>query len=324
MHFYTAPIHIADIMLDHVTHLFRFQSIVEEGSLSRAAERLHVSQPALTRSLGVLEHHYGRQLLERHARGVQPTPFGRQVLSIARRVERLWELCEEELSPGDQEEALTLRIGGGLAWRKQLLPEILLDTQRRFPATAFEIRALDYGSAADDLREGRFDILFMGALDRLDLSGLVVHPIITVTDRLVAREGHPIFGDAGTDGIVPAQSVTRYPWLEATTAPIFGTQVQDALFGALGFRPQPMITCANLDTSLAILQRSDYIAILPDAVITGAAHPRLLPVALNIHTNYGLAGMIYRPEMNDWPQIVALLDACRRCTNQESGVLTPD
>ncbi|MCY1230752.1 HTH-type transcriptional regulator ArgP [compost metagenome] len=309
-------------MLDHVTHLFRFQSIVEEGSLSRAAERLHVSQPALSRSLGVLEQHYGRQLLERHARGVQPTPFGTRVLAIARRVERLWELCEEELSPGDQEVALTLRIGGGLAWRKQILPDILLHIQERFPAIAFEIRALDYGTAADDLREGRFDVLFMGALDRLDLSDLVVHPIITVTDRLVAREGHPIFEDAGADGNVPALSVTRFPWLEATTAPIFGTQVQDALFGALGFRPQPMIRCENLDTSLAILQRSNYIAILPDAMLVDTANPRLIPVPLNIHTNYGLAGMIYRPEMADWPQISELLCACNAWIGRHQNELS--
>ncbi|EYR83777.1 transcriptional regulator [Shinella sp. DD12] len=211
---------------------------------------------------------------------------------------------------------MTLRIGAGLAWRKRILPEVLLSVQAQFPALAYDIRSLDYGSAADDLREGRFDVLFMGALDRLDLSDLAVHPIITVTDRLVAREGHPIFADAGQDGNVPARSVMCYPWLEATTAPIFGSQVQDALFGALGFRPQPTITCENFDTSLAILQRSDYIAILPDAMITDIANPRLLPVPLDIHTNYGLAGMIYRQEMAEWPQISALLEISREWITQ--------
>uniref|UniRef100_UPI003101AF82 helix-turn-helix domain-containing protein n=1 Tax=Neorhizobium sp. EC2-8 TaxID=3129230 RepID=UPI003101AF82 len=56
-------------MLDQITHLFRLQAIVEEGSLRRAAERLNLTQPALSRSLAQLEAHFGRPLLERHARG---------------------------------------------------------------------------------------------------------------------------------------------------------------------------------------------------------------------------------------------------------------
>lgn len=67
-----------------------------------------------------------------------------------------------------------------------------------------------------------------------------------------------------------------------------------------------MIRCQNLDTSLSILPRSDYIAILPDAMIADADSPRLVPVPLKLHTNYGLAGMIYRPEMATWSQISAL------------------
>ncbi|MFK0206395.1 substrate-binding domain-containing protein [Agrobacterium sp. NPDC090283] len=228
-------------------------------------------------------------------------------MAIAKRVERLWELAEEELHPDGSVERLTLRVGAGFAWRKRLLPEIVLEMQNRFPALVFDILSLDYSTAPTDLREGRFDILFMGAMDRLELSDLAVHPMITVTDRLVAREGHPIFEEIAANGKVPAISVTRYPWLEVSAAPIFGTQVQDALFGALGFRPRPMMTCENLDTSLAILQRSEYIAILPDAMTSDAGAPRILPVPLDIHTNFGLAGMIYRPEMADWPQIKELL-----------------
>ena len=298
-------------MLDHVTHLFRFRTIVEAGSVSRAAEELHVSQPALSRSLSVLENHYGRPLLERHAKGVTPTAFGARVLQVSHRVSRLWEVCEEQLGPGDAGELLTLRIGAGPAWRRRILPDVLLATQQTYPRLVLEIHDLVYETALADIHEGRADILFMGGFDRFDLSDLTVHPLITVKDWLAARKGHPIFADLSCNGTVPQHFVMRYPWLEMITAQVFGTQIQDALFGALGVRPKPMITCSSLDSALAILQRSDYIAILPDAVLDDPGAPNIVPVPLDIHTNYGLAGMVCRPEMSDWPQVMALLQGCQ-------------
>ena len=66
-------------MLDYVTHLFRLKAIIEEGSLGRAAQRLNVTQPALSRSVSQLEKHFGQPILIRHSRGVAPTPFGERV-----------------------------------------------------------------------------------------------------------------------------------------------------------------------------------------------------------------------------------------------------
>ena len=84
-------------MLDIVTHLFRLQAIVEESSLRRAAARLNVTQSALSRSLAQLEAYFGRPILERHARGVRPTPFGERVLSESLRLQRQWTISEQSL-----------------------------------------------------------------------------------------------------------------------------------------------------------------------------------------------------------------------------------
>jgi DNA-binding transcriptional LysR family regulator len=59
--------------------------ILEEGSLRRAAKRLHISQPALTRQMQLLEHDLGGRILERTAGGVHPTNVGHVLAEKARR-----------------------------------------------------------------------------------------------------------------------------------------------------------------------------------------------------------------------------------------------
>ena len=73
------------MMLD-IRHLEIVRAVHEAGSLSRAARALHMSQPALTRQLAVIEQRLGTALFRRHARGMSLTPAGERVLSTASRV----------------------------------------------------------------------------------------------------------------------------------------------------------------------------------------------------------------------------------------------
>lgn len=61
-------------------------AVADEGSISRAAARLHMTQPPLSMAVAKLEHDLGVQLLERHAKGVRPTAAGAYLVSNARRI----------------------------------------------------------------------------------------------------------------------------------------------------------------------------------------------------------------------------------------------
>lgn len=63
-----------------------FVAVAEEENISRAARRLHISQPPLTRQIAALEAELGRPLLERHPRGVRLLPSGTLLLDHARRI----------------------------------------------------------------------------------------------------------------------------------------------------------------------------------------------------------------------------------------------
>jgi DNA-binding transcriptional LysR family regulator len=72
-------------------HLLYFVTVAEEGSITRAAERLHVSQPTLSQALSLLESDLGLALLERHGRGVRLTPDGDAFAAKARTALAAWD-----------------------------------------------------------------------------------------------------------------------------------------------------------------------------------------------------------------------------------------
>ncbi|MFN7053533.1 MAG: LysR family transcriptional regulator, partial [Gemmobacter sp.] len=141
-------------MIDLMTHLFRLQTIVEEGSLRRAALKLNITQPALSRSLAQIEERLGQPLLDRHARGVVPNAFGAKVLSSVMRLSRQWELAEEELRSGTPVQGGTLRIEAGPLWRLVVLPRLIDPLQKAFPDLTIEVGNLQPGNRINRLIDG--------------------------------------------------------------------------------------------------------------------------------------------------------------------------
>jgi DNA-binding transcriptional LysR family regulator len=76
-------------------HLRYFAAVHAEGTIGRAAERLHISQPALTRQIHMLEKEIGTPLFERVASGVRPTPAGTALYSHALHILRLADATRE-------------------------------------------------------------------------------------------------------------------------------------------------------------------------------------------------------------------------------------
>jgi DNA-binding transcriptional LysR family regulator len=97
-------------------HLRYFVTVAEQGQLTRAANALHVAQPALSQAIAQLEAHYGISLLERHARGVSLTPAGEVFLDKARAAVQAVADAEQAAR------AHSRAVGGRLQWGFTGLP----------------------------------------------------------------------------------------------------------------------------------------------------------------------------------------------------------
>ena len=307
-------------MLDQITHLFRLKVILEEGSLRRAAQKLNVTQPALSRSMQRLERHYGRRLFERHSRGVVATAAGARVLSSTLRLARHWELAEAELLADGGAMQGRMRLRSGPLYRAVVLPKLIGQLQAAYPGLVIEMQNAQSGNAIRDLTEGRCDIIFGGVQIADDVDKrLVLEQFTVVRDRVVARENHPLFRRLRPDGTIDPHILLEYPWLVYTADPVYASATVHAPLENVGRSPDVRITCESLITALGLLQHSDCLCILPDAAVAETRAPQIVPLPVTLSRRAVRSGAIYRAEMQDWPPLATLLALCRKRFEPTAG-----
>ncbi|MFZ0637974.1 MAG: LysR family transcriptional regulator [Candidatus Acidiferrales bacterium] len=165
-------------------HLRYFVAVAEAGSLTVAAEqRLHTSQPSLSRQIRDLEQEVGAQLLTRGARGIELTPAGRAFLEHARlvlsQVEAATEAARRVAHPAKPRFAIGFLTGHELTW----MPEALRILRDELPNIDVMISSQYSPLLADGLSKGKIDAAFLrrerGAPD-LAFRLLVKEPLMVV------------------------------------------------------------------------------------------------------------------------------------------------
>ena len=157
-----------------------FQALIEHGSFSRAAESVHVSQPALSLQIRELEASLGGPLVERESRGVLLTPLGREAHEQTLRILDETLLLE---TMGQRYEAGPLRVAVGIVstLAPYLLPGILTHLQDASPRVELEIAEAPGQALVSSLLAGRLD----AAIVSLPLGMLELPERELFEDRLV-------------------------------------------------------------------------------------------------------------------------------------------
>jgi LysR family hca operon transcriptional activator len=179
-------------------HLRYFVAVVDAGSLTTAAEqRLHTSQPSLSRQIRDLEFQVGAKLLTRSAQGVELTDAGKAFLDHARlalaQVDAAVEAARNAAQPAKQSFAIGFLTGHEMNWLSQAM-RLLRDELKNIEVTI----SSDYSpDLAEALIRGRLDVAFLRTEPNFDLCYEVVdkEPLIVLMPsdhRLTAREAiHP-------------------------------------------------------------------------------------------------------------------------------------
>lgn len=142
-------------------HLRYFIAVATTGSFGRAAERLHVSQPALSQQIRDLEAHVGTPLLERHPRGASLTPAGQTLLPLAERL--IGDARAAVMAARGAAETVTGTLVVGLPETNRAVTEakrLLQALALRFPSVGFVTTGLPWLEHPTALGEERIDIGF--------------------------------------------------------------------------------------------------------------------------------------------------------------------
>jgi DNA-binding transcriptional LysR family regulator len=163
----------------NLNHLRILGAVAETGSIRRAAERLAVSQPAVSKQLATFESNVGLPLVERLPRGVRLTHAGQVLADYARRIGNLQtQACDAiaELRGGARGR---LRVGASTTIAVYLLPEIIVAYRRKYPEVSLQTTVGSSASIARQLAD-----------DAIDLGLAEVAPSDPSLEVTVFREDH--------------------------------------------------------------------------------------------------------------------------------------
>ena len=173
--------------------LAAFCAVVERKSFSQAAERLGVTQPAVSLQVRALEERLGQRLLDRSGRRVEPTEAGLRLYHGARRMLQVEEqLLDEIAAEASGELHGTLAIGASTGPGAHLVPLLLCEFRRPHPRLRVALTISDTQGVIEQVAEREVELGVVGALRRH--RSLVFEPLVRDEIVLAVPPGHAFAG----------------------------------------------------------------------------------------------------------------------------------
>lgn len=263
-----------------------FCAVVQAGSINKAAESLHLSQPAITRQIKALEKDLGAVLLTRSTHGVELTPAGEAILPFAHQALSAVAGCRQAAARAAGQGAERLALASGLMIMLFSLPSVIERFREVWPSVAIDLRPGNWGESIEKLLAYEVDVAFLST--PLHVAGVKGTPLFkdplllvgapskatTMPRRLADLEGEPLFTltpDSGLRGELVREIEAR------------------------GIEPK-MITHPNVETIKLVVSLGMGWTILPSSAIR----------------NEVKAGKLVAEQIEDWPEAVRTIQAYTR------------
>ena len=250
-------------------HLRAFATIADAGGFARAAERLNLSQPALSRQIHALEAELGVPLFDRIGRGVQLTSEGEDLLRRSRHLLAEVESLSERARALKTGQTGVLRVGTTPQAIESLLVDFLAQYQARHPGV--EVHLVEDGGARlpERLERGEFHISIMAARDE-SVHGRLVCPLYLLavmpdTHRLSRRSTLDVTELMDDPLLLLGRGFASREWFYATC------QVAQ-------IRPRVILESAAPQTLIALAGRGYGVAVVPSMVMIPRGKIRAVPV----------------------------------------------
>jgi DNA-binding transcriptional LysR family regulator len=176
----------------NVGNLIAFLTIAEQGSINRASKVMHVSQPALTRTLRELETTIGGALFERNAKGVSITPLGERLIGHARAIRAETQNAVRSIESFQQGESTHIHLGTTGVFMLDLFALALLEVMAENPTVRMHTMSGTLDELITALQAGRIEMI-LGQLSGFDGTEFLIKDVIHHdTMALFCRPGNPL------------------------------------------------------------------------------------------------------------------------------------
>ena len=285
-------------------HLELFLEVYKTGSITKAAENLHISQPTVTRAIKDLESYYDIHLFDRVGKHLSVTDSGRQLYHFAAQTMDSYTLMEESLRNGDP--VRTVRIGTSISLGTFFLPRLITEFHKIHPEIT--VRSLIYNAKIIEkaLSDNELDFALIECnilndsmiLEAFSHDSLVL--IMSPENPLAAYES------------LTLNDIKNAPFLAREKGSI-NRQIIDSIFLANGFAFDPIMESASPHAIIEAVHANIGISILPinlvrDSITSGRVVTKEIANLNLSRLNYIVyrKGKIFPTSVND------LLNLCRR------------
>lgn len=240
-----------------------FLAVAEELSFTRAARRLHLAQPPLSRHVKTLEEKIGAQLFVREPRSIALTSAGRSLYEEVRHVPALLARAGEQARRQAKGEGGQLRIGFVSAVMGEELMRLIRDFRRRHPEVEIMLHDLPPGEQLAALAEGRLDGGFVGVLPARCPPGVTFKPWFQEPVVCLVAADHPLARRTE----VRLEELRSEPFVSVSrdAAPAFVEKVRD-LCRRAGFRPRVVLESQRAQAVALMVAAGSGVALLPESV----------------------------------------------------------
>lgn len=242
--------------------IYALNLLLEEGSVSGAAEKMNLSAPAMSRILGRIRHQFDDPIMVRAGKSLVPTPraleLKRQLGDIIEQATALF-APNESFDPHRLERTFIIRANdifiGALAGG-------LLETLREM-APLSSLKFIAESDTDDDaLRTGKVDLVIGSS--RNWHPEIKAQSLFTSAFQALVRCGHPILD------LVTPETLTHYPHISVSRRGLTQGPIDDALW-ELGLQRNVALTLPGFHSAMMLTMKSDFILPLPRHVLQGVS-----------------------------------------------------
>lgn len=255
-----------------------FLEIVRCASFGQAAEKLHVTQPALSKSIRNLEQSLGVLLLERHPVGVVPTEYGKVFMEYAALISGEIDRAVDQISQLKGTGRGIVRVGAGATMMQYLIPQAVRAFVANDDSAVVTFRQALRDELIASLRRGEVDIVVgsIGGLAHDDdfRQEVALHDEIVV----VANRNHPLAGKA----TVEIAELGDFKWVLPDGTEGERNRLTRVLKTASLPPPTCVISTPSSTFMATMLQEGEYLSYLPRALIQlDREYAHLVPIAVD-------------------------------------------
>jgi len=243
-----------------IRHLRYFVAVAEELHFGRAAQRLHIQQPPLSRQIQDFEAELGFPLFERSRRRVELTPAGTALLGRARQVFDALDVAIHDARSASEGESGRLVVGYPSSLAYSGLTELLRAFRTRFPSVEIALRELPPADQVDGLKAGSLDVGFVRTSP--DDPTLAAELVRRESLMVVLPDDHRL----AKQRAISLKALAQEPFVMFPRArgPAFFDQLM-ALCGRAGFSPRIVQEAAQLDI-VSLVAAGFGISIMPSSM----------------------------------------------------------